>query len=252
LRHLLDLQNMQPDDLRALLQRARDLPLQPRATLEGRLVGALSDEHPSVPLELAARCLGSTVQPFPLTSSAADLRALGVDLAVVRSSVAGAPHRLATPDLPILNGGDGAHEAPLDAVADLLAIQRDAPEIDGLEAVLVGDILHSGPAKSLMWGLLHLGARVRLCGPPALVPEALARSGATVVHSRDAALARAGLVVAFPPSPALQARNFFPSMSEYRRLYGVTPTIRRAPEDALRAHLAVLEHLLGAPRALAA
>ncbi len=77
----------------------------------------------------------------------------------------------------IINAGDGAHEHPTQALLDLMTIRRKKGKIEGLTVGLLGDIAHSRVARSNIWGLTKLGAKVILCGPPTLVPQGLGANG---------------------------------------------------------------------------
>src|SRR5439155_23903485 len=109
-----------------------------------------------------------------LLDTARMLQALGVDILVVRHGEAGAPHLLARHFKGgLINGGDGYHAHPTRALLDLFTIHEKLGRLDQLKVVIVGDALHSGIARSHMWGLGTMGARVTLCAPHTLLgPEA--------------------------------------------------------------------------------
>src|SRR5438132_2930022 len=111
---------------------------------------------------------------------------MGVDDMVVRSTSPGAPHLLAQNlDCSVINAGDGAHEHPTQGLLDIFTIRLAKGRIEGLTVGLVGDISHSRVARSNIWGLTKLGARVILCGPPTLVPRCMERLGCEVAYHLD-------------------------------------------------------------------
>src|SRR4051794_25109716 len=195
---------------------------------------------------LAARRLGAdTVDFSPGGSSlskgesfidtAKNIEAMGVDVVVVRHSSAGAPHLLARHlRAAVVNAGDGAHEHPTQALLDLLTIRRAKGRIEGLTVGLVGDISHSRVARSNLWGLTKLGARVILCGPPTLVPKSLERLGCEVAYHLDEVLPHCDVVNVLRIQFERQQKALFPSVSEYSQLYGMTQErVRKAKDDLL-------------------
>ena len=115
-----------------------------------------------------------------------------------------------------------------------MTIRRKKGRIEGLTVGLVGDIAHSRVAKSNIWGLTKLGARVILCGPPTLVPRALERLGCEVAYHLDEILPRCDVVNVLRIQAERQQRGMFPSLAEYSRLYGMTrERMRSAKDDVL-------------------
>jgi aspartate carbamoyltransferase catalytic subunit len=142
---------------------------------------------------------------------------------VVRHATPGAPHLLAQHvACPIINAGDGAHEHPTQGLLDLMTIRRAKGTIEGLTVALVGDISHSRVARSNLWGLTKLGARVILCGPPTLVPKSMERLGCEVAYHLDEVLPHCDVVNVLRIQFERQAKALFPSVSEYSQLYGMT------------------------------
>src|SRR4029077_4928147 len=118
--------------------------------------------------------------------TAKNIEAMGIDLIVVRHSSSGAPHLLSQHlKCGIINAGDGAHEHPTQGLLDIFTIRRIKKRLDGLTVGLVGDIAHSRVARSNIHGLLKLGARVIVCGPPTLIPPTIARLGVEVAYRLD-------------------------------------------------------------------
>lgn len=191
LKHLLSIDDTDRAELERLLDLGdefvdvldRDIPKVP--TLRGVTVATLFFEPSTrtrLSFERAARALSADVLSFnPGTSSvtkgeslkdtALTLRAMGADLMVVRHQAVGAAHRVAQwVDVPVINGGDGAHQHPTQAILDALTLRRHFGKLDGLRAAIVGDIRHSRVARSVIGALTTLGADVTLIAPPTLQP----------------------------------------------------------------------------------
>ena len=254
-RHLLGLEDLEPAEILAILDTAesfaevseRDRKKVP--ALLGRVVFNLFFENSTrtrTSFSLAAKRLSADVQDFTAGTSslskgesfidtARNLEAMGADILVVRHHSPGAPHLLAQRvGCSIVNAGDGAHEHPTQALLDLLTIRRRKKKIEGLTVGLVGDIAHSRVARSNIWGLKKLGARVILCGPPTLVPGRLKDLGVEIAHDLDAILPELDVVNVLRIQFERDDRAVFPSVSEYFRLYGMTrERIRKARPDLL-------------------
>jgi aspartate carbamoyltransferase catalytic subunit len=158
-----------------------------------------------------------------LKDTAKILEANHADLIVIRHSSAGAAHFLA-PRVrsSIINAGDGAHEHPTQALLDLYTIRERRGSIAGLHVAVVGDILFSRVARSNIFGLLKLGARVTLVGPSTLVPRAFERLGVTVTHRIDEVLPTVDVVNLLRIQHERQRKGYFPGIGEYIRLFGLT------------------------------
>src|SRR6202049_4026622 len=127
-----------------------------------------------------------------LKDTARHLKALHADILVLRHSSAGAPQFLAQRlKASVINAGDGAHEHPTQALLDLYTIREKRGKIAGLRVAIIGDILFSRVARSNIFGLTKLGARVTLVGPSTLVPHEFKELGVTVSHKIDDVLSDA-------------------------------------------------------------
>jgi aspartate carbamoyltransferase catalytic subunit len=147
---------------------------------------------------------------------------MGVDVTIVRHSSPGAPQLLARHlSCSVVNAGDGAHEHPTQGLLDIYTIRRAKGRIDGLTVGLVGDIAHSRVARSNIHGLLKLGAKVIVCGPPTLVPATIARMGVEVAYKLDDILPRCDVVNLLRVQFERQRTGLFPSIHEYARLFGM-------------------------------
>jgi aspartate carbamoyltransferase catalytic subunit len=167
----------------------------------------------------------STIKGETLLDTARTLRAMGVNVFVVRHPEVGAPGKLAE-DLPgvhIVNAGDGTGEHPTQGLLDLLVLRRRWGSVEGRRVLIVGDVLHSRVARSIVHGLAALGGSALLCGPRHLLPEGGGWPGASVEEDLDAALWKADAVMAL----RIQRERFatgeaLPDRAGYRRRFGLT------------------------------
>jgi len=242
-KHLLGLEDLSAQEITAILDTAdsfTEISARSRKkvpALQGRIVFNLFFENSTrtrTSFSLAAKRLSADTQDFTASSSslskgetfidtARNIEAMGADLLVVRHATPGAPHLLSKHvDCSIINAGDGAHEHPTQGLLDLLTIRQAKGSFEGLTVALVGDISHSRVARSNIWGLTKLGARVILCGPPTLVPRSLQELGCEIAYNFDEILPQCDVVNVLRIQFERQAKGLFPSVSEYSQLYGMT------------------------------
>lgn len=158
-----------------------------------------------------------------LKDTAKILEANHADIIVLRHSSSGAPQFLAQRlRSSIINAGDGAHEHPTQALLDLYTIREKKGTVAGLHVAIIGDILFSRVARSNIFGLLKLGARVTLVGPSTLVPREFEKLGVTVSHNIDEVLPTADVVNLLRIQHERQRKEYFPGIGEYIRLFGLT------------------------------
>ena len=158
-----------------------------------------------------------------LKDTAKILEANHADLIVLRHSSAGAPQFLAERlTSSIINAGDGAHEHPTQALLDLYTIRQRKGTVAGLHVVIIGDILFSRVARSNIFALLKLGARVTLVGPSTLVPREFEKLGVAVSYDIDEVLPSADVVNLLRIQHERQRKEYFPGIGEYIRLFGLT------------------------------
>jgi len=184
--------------------------------------------------ELAAHRLSADVINISATTSsltkgetlkdtARNLEALHADILVLRHSSAGAPQFLAQRlKSSVINAGDGAHEHPTQGLLDIYTIRERRGKVDKLHIVIVGDILFSRVARSNIFGLTKLGARVTLVGPSTLVPREFEKLGVTVSYKIDDVLATADVVNLLRIQHERQRKEYFPGIGEYTTLFGLT------------------------------
>ncbi|HMO68682.1 MAG TPA: aspartate carbamoyltransferase catalytic subunit [Novosphingobium sp.] len=173
-----------------------------------------------------------------LIDTAMTLNAMRADAIVIRHGSSGAVRLIADKvDCPVLNAGDGQHEHPTQALLDALTIRREKGAFNGLTITICGDILHSRVARSNIHCLTTLGAEVRVCAPPALMPAGIEGMKVAPFHDFDAALKGADVVMMLRLQTERMNGQFIPSPREYRHLYGLTPErLERARPDALVMH----------------
>lgn len=180
----------------------------------------------------------SVVKGETLLDTARNLEAMGASVIVIRHSMSGAPWLLARElRSSIINAGDGSHEHPSQALLDLFTVREIKKEIAGLKVVIVGDISHSRVARSNIWGLIKLGAEVRIAGPPTMIPRDIEKTDVKVYYNLDSALEGVDVVIMLRIQKERQESGLFPSLREYSRFYGLTrERLRLAKEDVVVMH----------------
>jgi aspartate carbamoyltransferase catalytic subunit len=254
-RHLLGLEELSRAEIEIILDTAEEfVEISQRrrkkgSDLKGKVVVNLFFE-PSTrtrsSFAFAAKRLGADTHDFTASGSsvskgesfidtARNIESMGIDVVVVRHSVPGAPHLLAQHlNCCVVNAGDGAHEHPTQGLLDIFTIRRIKGRVEGLTVGLVGDIAHSRVARSNIHGLLKLGARVIVCGPPTLMPPTISRLGVEVAHHLDEILPRCDVLNVLRIQFERQRSALFPSIQEYSRLFGMhSERMRKAKSDIL-------------------
>ena len=254
-KHLLGLEDLSREEILAVLDTAESFSEISRRSrkkvpaLQGRIVFNLFFENSTrtrTSFSLAAKRLSADTQDFSAQVSslskgetfidtAKNIEAMGCDLMVVRHPTPGAPHLLSQHvSSAIINAGDGAHEHPTQALLDLMTIRRAKGKVEGLTVALLGDIAHSRVARSNIWGLLKLGAKVILCGPPTLVPKGMERLGCEVAYRLEDVLPRCDVINVLRIQFERQQGGLFPSVGEYSQFYMMTQDrVRQAKPDLL-------------------
>jgi len=173
-----------------------------------------------------------------LVDTAKNLEAMRIDMVVIRHGASGAAQFLARRIVSnVINAGDGKHEHPTQALLDLLTIRDKLGRIEGAKVCLVGDILHSRVARSNLWGLTKLGAKVAVCGPRTLLPRGIEELGVTVFRRIEEAIAWADALNILRLQLERMEAGFIPSLREYYRVFGVTAErLERAPKELLIMH----------------
>ncbi|HXT94704.1 MAG TPA: aspartate carbamoyltransferase catalytic subunit [Polyangia bacterium] len=184
----------------------------------------------------------STVKGETLLDTARNLDAMAPDVVVVRHAQAGAAEMLAGRlRARVVNAGDGAHEHPTQALLDCSTIRAHKGRLAGLEVVICGDIRHSRVARSDLWALTKLGARVRIAAPRTLLApglEAMGPPGSITIHERiEPALEGADVVMMLRIQKERIGGALFPNTREYSRYFGLNPRrLALAKPDAIVMH----------------
>jgi aspartate carbamoyltransferase catalytic subunit len=242
-RHLLGLHDMSRADLQLILDTAvsfrevLDRPIKKVPPLQGKTIANMFFENSTrtrLSFELAERRLSADVLGFQTSGSsvskgetlkdtARNIEAMKVDMVVMRHSAAGAPHYLSRIiDANVVNAGDGSHEHPTQALLDMYTVREKLGRIEGLHVCILGDIAHSRVARSNIYGLMTMGARVSVCGPATLIPRDLERLGVEVYHRLEDVLKEVDVLNVLRIQLERDAGRFFPSIREYHNQYGVT------------------------------
>jgi aspartate carbamoyltransferase catalytic subunit len=243
-RHLISVADLDRDDVERILQTAegfeavmhRDLKKVP--TLRGRTVMTVFFEastRTSSSFELAAKRLSADVVSLKASGSSVDkgeslrdtvqtLSAYDPDVIVIRHPSVGAAARVTeATDAHVVNAGDGCHQHPTQCLLDLYTMKAAKGTLDGLHVAIVGDVTHSRVARSNIQGLLLMGARVTLVGPPTLIPRDVRRLGVEVSHDIGAiAAADVVYVLRMQKERMAPGAAYVPSLREYTALWGVT------------------------------
>ncbi len=256
--HLLTTEGLSRDTLEELLTEADEFsevltrPIPKVPALRGKTVATMFFEPSTrtrMSFEKAAKALSADTMSFsPGTSSlskgeslkdtALTVRAMGVDLMVVRHKETGAPWRIAEwLDIPIVNGGDGAHQHPTQALLDCLTIKQRFGTLDGLRIAIVGDIRHSRVARSNIFAMATLGAVVTLVGPPTLLPLDPDAWPVTTTTDIDSVLEELDVVYLLRVQTERGGGSVFPSLAEYTTRFGMTSErFERLHPDAVVMH----------------
>ncbi len=257
-KHLLDIESLSAEEITAVLDTAKafkavgERAIKKVPALRGRTVVNLFVEPSTrtrISFELAEQRLSADIVNFTaeasslkkgetLKDTAKNLEALNADFIVIRHSAAGAPHFLSRVlNAHVINAGDGAHEHPTQALLDAFTIRERKGTLAGLNVTILGDILFSRVARSNIWALTKLGAKVTLCGPATLVPRTFEAMGCRVTYDLDEALRDADIIHLLRIQHERQRKTMFPSIGEYTTLYGLNKArFAKTKPDALVMH----------------
>ena len=257
-KHLLDIESLTAEEITTVHDTARafkavgERAIKKVPALRGKTVINLFIEPSTrtrISFELAAIRLSADLINFSaeasslkkgetLKDTARNLEALNADIIIIRHSATGAPHFLSRfLRGSVVNAGDGAHEHPTQALLDTFTIQDRKGRIAGLNVTILGDVLYSRVARSNIWALLKLGAKVTLCGPSTLVPRVFEQMGCRVTYDVDEAIAEADVINLLRIQHERQRKSMFPSIGEYTNLFGLTRArFARTKPDVLIMH----------------
>jgi aspartate carbamoyltransferase catalytic subunit len=240
-RHLLSVTDLSQPDVERLLATARSFALSQARdnkklpTLRGRLILNVfyeSSTRTSSSFELAAKRLSADTMTLKAAGSSVDkgeslkdtaltLSAYDPDVIVLRHPAVGAAEYVARlTEARVVNAGDGKHQHPTQALLDLYTMREAFGRLDGLLVAIVGDVVHSRVARSLVQALRLVGSDAILVGPPALLPQGLAPTSHDIEAIADADVV---YVLRMQRERMLEGANFVPSLREYTAKWGITP-----------------------------
>jgi len=255
---LLGLEELTKDELELILSTAESFKevstreIKKVPALRGKTVVNLFYEPSTrtrVSFEVAAKRLSADVINIATETSSVkkgetlidtgrNIEALKADIIVMRHNYSGAAVVLArNVNLSVINAGDGWHEHPTQALLDIFTLKEKLGKIEGLNISIVGDIAHSRVARSNIWGLTKLGARITVCAPRMLIPPAIEEMGVTVTHDIDEALKNADAVNVLRMQFERDGETAFPQQLEYFKEFGITKErLKKAKKDIIVMH----------------
>jgi aspartate carbamoyltransferase catalytic subunit len=255
---LLGIAEMTPDEIALVLDTAEAMkevgtrPIKKVPALRGKTVVNLFFEPSTrtrTSFEIAEKRLSadtlniaigtsSVVKGETLADTALNLEAMAPDMIVLRHAASGACHLLSRIcRSSIINAGDGMHEHPTQALLDAFTIRERKKQLAGLKVAIIGDLLHSRVLRSNMLLLTRMGAEVRVCGPPTLIPVDIGRFGVTATSLVDEAVNGADVIMLLRVQLERMEGTFFPSLREYFRVFGMTEArLRLARPDVMIMH----------------
>jgi len=199
--------------------------------------------------EVAAKMLSASTTSLTIASSSAvkgetlidtarNIEAMGTHAVVIRHSASGAPLLVdQNTKMSVINAGDGANEHPSQALLDIYTMKEKKGSLKGKKVVIVGDIAHSRVARSNIWGLLKMGAKVSLVAPPTLMPAEIERTGVKVSYDLDSEIKDADFINVLRIQRERQEKGLFPSIEEYVKLFGITADrLKKAKPDVIIMH----------------
>lgn len=240
--HLIGIKELNKADIELILQTASTFkevinrPIKKVPTLRDITIANLFFENSTrtrISFELAQKRLSADVINFSSSSSSVkkgetlldtvnNILAMKVDMVVMRHPSPGAPWFLSRHiQANILNAGDGTHEHPTQALLDAYSMQEKIGPLEGKKILIVGDIMHSRVALSNIFCLTKLGAQVKLCGPPTLIPKHIKEIGVEIEYDIDKALAWCDVANVLRIQLERQNTKLFPSLREYALYFGV-------------------------------
>ena len=245
-KHLLGIKDLTTEDIHLIFETADQFievinrPIKKVPSLRDTTIVNLFFENSTrtrISFELAEKRLSADVLNFSASASSVkkgetlldtvnNILAMKVDMVVMRHPAPGAPHFLAQKiKANIINAGDGTHEHPTQALLDAFSIRRQLGEVAGKKIAIFGDILHSRVALSNIYCLKKLGAEVKVCGPPTLIPKHIGKLGVGVEHDVRKTLAWCDAANILRIQLERQDIKFFPSLREYAQYFGISRQI---------------------------
>jgi aspartate carbamoyltransferase catalytic subunit len=241
-KHLLGIKNLTEEDISLIFDTADEFkevinrPIKKVPSLRDLTVANIFFENSTrtrISFELAEKRLSADIINFSASASSVskgetlldtvnNVLSMKVDMIVMRHPAPGAPHFLARHiDANIINAGDGTHEHPTQALLDAYSIREHLGGLQGRKIAILGDITHSRVALSNIFCLQKMGAEVRVCGPPTLIPKFLPQMGVGVSHDIRSTLEWCEVANVLRIQIERQDIRYFPSLREYARFFGI-------------------------------
>ena len=242
-KHLIGLEKIPVEDLEQIIDTGflfrdvLDRPIKRIPALTGKNIVNLFFENSTrtkISFELAEKRLSADVTNFSSSSSSVkkgeslrdtiqNIHAMKIDCVVMRHPVPGSAQQLTNyVDSVIVNAGDGTHEHPTQALLDIMSLKEKFGKVNGLKIGIVGDILHSRVALSNIFGLVKLGAKVKVCGPPHLIQKDIESLGVNVEYDIDSLIEWADALNILRIQRERMGIGIIPSVREYRKFFGIT------------------------------
>jgi len=203
-----------------------------------RLSFELASKYMSASAANISASSSSVAKGESLIDTGKTIERMGVDVIIIRHPFSGAPHILArNVNASVINAGDGMNEHPTQALLDMFTMREKKGELRGLKVAIIGDILHSRVARSNIWGLTTMGAKISVAGPATLIPPGLEDIGVQVFNNVEDAIRDADVVMALRLQKERQENGLLPSIREYSKVFGLNKErISLARKDALIMH----------------
>ena len=257
-KHLLGLEGYPSEDIQTIIDTAfgfrkvLERPIKKVPSLQGKTVVNLFFEMSTrtrISFELAQKRMSADTVTFSVGSSSLNkgesfkdtvqnIEAMKIDAVILRHPASGAPRHLTKfVDAVVINAGDGTHEHPTQAILDMMSLQEQFNNLEGLKVGIIGDISHSRVALSNIFGLTTMGADVMICGPSTLMPPHIEKLGVKVSYDMDEVVDWADAVNILRIQLERMGTGFYPSIREYRELFGLSvERIKRHSKDLVVMH----------------
>lgn len=255
---ILDIASLESEEIEMILDTAQGMkeiserPVKKVPTLRGKTI-VLFFQEPSTRTKLSfdtaakrlsadslsiSKSSSSIVKGESLIDTAKNLEAMKPDVIVLRHSSSGAPHLIARHvKASVINAGDGIHAHPSQALLDMMSVREKKGGIKGLNISIIGDISHSRVARSDITGFSKMGANVRICAPPTMIPAGIEKLGCRVAPDMDSCVEGADVVMMLRIQKERQGNILFPTEREYAALFGLNKIrLSLAAQDVLVMH----------------
>ncbi|MDQ2085238.1 aspartate carbamoyltransferase catalytic subunit [Herbivorax sp. ANBcel31] len=257
-KNLLGLKDLTAGEIEHILSNAKTMKLilgsknKKTPHLQGKSIITLFYENSTrtrLSFELAAKYMSSSAANVSASGSsvakgeslidtAKTINMMGADVIILRHPMSGAPHLLAkNVDASVINAGDGINEHPTQALLDMFTIIEKKESLKDLKVAIIGDIYHSRVARSNIWGMSKMGAKVSVAGPTTLMPPELEKTGVKVFNTVQEALIDADVVMGLRMQNERQKSGLLPGIREYARFFGLDEKrMKLAKKDAIVLH----------------